>query len=95
MRWGELAGLRRRNLDLNNRTVRIEDLHVHDLRHTGNSYAAETGASLVELMNRMGRSSTRAARIYLHARQERDKQIAATLDTMVKRELKREKRRAK
>jgi integrase len=64
------------------------DLHVHDLRHTGNTLAAEAGASLGELMNRMGHSSTRAARIYLHAREERERQLAATLDKMARRELK-------
>ncbi|WP_431871816.1 tyrosine-type recombinase/integrase [Nocardiopsis eucommiae] len=145
MRWGELAGLRRRHLDLDARTVRVretvsdvgglykgkpkskagyrtvslpelivpdlrrhldefaapgpngfvfvgvrgnqlrrgnfskywadacaavglEDVHLHDLRHTGNTYAAEAGASVRELMRRMGHSSTRAAMIYLHAR---------------------------
>jgi hypothetical protein len=40
-------------------------------------------------MARMGHSSTRAARVYLHARQERDRQLAATLDKMARRELKR------
>jgi integrase len=167
LRWGELAGLRRRNLDLDAGTVRVNEtvyelgplvkgtpkseasnrkvaipdliipdlrrhlkefagsgpdgfvfigvkggqirrsnfskpwaraldaaglprgVHVHDLRHTGNTFAAETGASLAELMSRMGHSSTRAARIYLHARQERDKEIASTLGKMVARELKR------
>jgi integrase len=64
-------------------------LHVHDLRHTGNTLTAEAGASLAELMNRMGHSSTRAARVYLHARQARDQQLAATLDRMARRELKR------
>jgi hypothetical protein len=44
---------------------------------------------LPELMSRMGHSSTRAARIYLHAREERDKQLAATLDKMARRELRR------
>jgi integrase len=63
------------------------DIHVHDLRHTGNTLTAETGASLAELMTRMGHSSTRAAMVYLHARQERDRQIAATLDKMARREL--------
>jgi integrase len=171
LRWGELAGLRRRNLDLDNRCVRIVETvhefgqlvrgtpkseasrrtiilpeliipdlrahldlysapgpegfvftgvrggqlrrsnfskpwaralakaglpagtHVHDLRHTGNTFTAETGASLAELMNRMGHSSTRAARLYLHTRQERDKEIAVTLDRMAKRELKRARQR--
>ena len=48
------------------------EVHVHDLRHTGNTLTAEAGASLAELMSRMGHSSTRAARVYLHARDERD-----------------------
>jgi integrase len=33
------------------------------LRHTGNTLAAMTGASLKELMARMGHSSTKAAMI--------------------------------
>jgi integrase len=41
--------------------------HVHDLRHAGNTLGAEAGASLPELMSRMGHSSARAAMIYLHA----------------------------
>jgi hypothetical protein len=45
--------------------------------------------ALAELMGRMGYSSTRAARVYLHAREERDQQLAATLDKMARRELKR------
>jgi integrase len=65
------------------------DVHVHDLRHTGKTLVAEAGASLPERMSRMGHSSTRAARIYLHAREERDKQLAATVDKMARRELKR------
>lgn len=39
--------------------------------------AAAQGASLKELMERMGHSSPRAALIYLHATRERDKKIAA------------------
>jgi integrase len=63
--------------------VGLPGLHLHDLRHTGNTYAAETGATLRELMNRMGHRSTRAALIYLHARDQRDKEIAAGLNDMV------------
>jgi hypothetical protein len=59
----------------------------------GNTFTAETGASLAERMSRMGHSSTRAARLYLHTRQERDKEIAVTLDRMAKRELKRARKR--
>ena len=35
--------------------------HFHDLRHTGNTWAAGSGANLRELMDRMGHSSMRAA----------------------------------
>ena len=167
LRWGELAGLRRRNLDLDNRTVRVVEtvyeldrlvkgkpkseasirkvvlpgliipelirhletfagqgpdgfvfvgvrggqlrrsnfskpwaralakaglparIHVHDLRHTGNTLSAEAGASLAELMSRMGHSSARAAMVYLHARDDRDQQLAANLDRMARQELER------
>jgi integrase len=57
--------------------VALPDLHFHDLRHTGNTMAAAQGASLKELMERMGHSSPRAALIYLHATRERDQKIAA------------------
>ena len=57
--------------------VDLPELHFHDLRHTGNTMAAAQGASLKELMERMGHSSTRAALIYLHATRERDQKIAA------------------
>ena len=48
------------------------DLHFHDLRHVGGTLAAATGASLKELMARLGHSSTRAALIYQHATRDRD-----------------------
>ena len=41
--------------------------------------AAATGASLRELMERMGHSSTRAALIYQHATRERDEAIATAM----------------
>lgn len=61
--------------------------HLHGLRHTGNTYAAEAGASLRELMNRMGHSSTRAAMVYLHARDEREREIADRLGERAAEEL--------
>jgi hypothetical protein len=59
LRWGEPAGLRRSNFSKPwARALAKAGLpagtHVHDLRHTGNTFTAETGASLAELMNRMG-----------------------------------------
>lgn len=59
----------------------ITDIHFHDLRHTGNTLAAASGANLRELMERMGHASTRAAVIYLHAANERDRQIADAMNT--------------
>jgi integrase len=51
-------------------------IHFHDLRHAGNTLAGEAGASLRELMDRMGHSTTRAALIYQHRTSLRDKMIA-------------------
>lgn len=59
--------------------VGLPDLHFHDLRHVGNTLAASTGASLRELMTRMGHASTRAALIYQHASHDRDNLIARAL----------------
>lgn len=52
---------------------------------TGNDLAAQAGASLKELMARMGHSSTRAALIYLHATSERDHEIAKEISKRVTR----------
>lgn len=69
MRWTEVV-----------RRWATAGFHFHDLRHTGNMLAAETGASTRELMHRMGHSSIRAALIYQHATSERDRAIAAGTD---------------
>jgi integrase len=58
-------------------------LHLHDLRHTGSTWSAQSGATLKELMARIGHSSTRAAMIYQHATRERDQAIAAALDALI------------
>lgn len=63
-------------------------IHIHDLRHTGNTLAAMTGASLKELMACMGHASTKAAMIYLHAAKDRDRKIADALGEIVKEGLK-------
>jgi integrase len=65
------------------RAVGLAGFHFHDLRHTGNTMAAATGASTKELMSRMGHSSPRAALIYQHATQDRDAEIAASLSTVI------------
>ena len=55
------------------------DLRWHDLRHTGATLAAATGATLADLMARLGHSTVHAAMIYQHAAQGRGKEIAAKL----------------
>lgn len=56
-----------------------EDLRWHDLRHSGAVLAAATGATLAELMARLGHSTPAAAMRYQHAAQGRDRQIAKLL----------------
>lgn len=56
-----------------------DDLRWHDLRHSGAVLAAATGATLAELMARLGHSTPAAAMRYQHAAQGRDRQIAALL----------------
>ena len=63
--------------------VGLSDVHVHDLRHTGNTLASQTGATLKELMQRMGHSTVRAALIYQHAAEGRDQKIAEALDGLI------------
>jgi integrase len=58
------------------------DLRWHDLRHTGAVLAAATGASLAELMARLGHSTPQAALRYQHASKGRDREIAAALSAM-------------
>jgi integrase len=58
-------------------------LHLHDLRHTGSTWSLQTGATLKEVMARIGHSSTRAAMIYQHATRDRDQAIAAALDALI------------
>jgi len=61
-----------------------DGFRFHDLRHTGNTLAAATGASTKELMSRMGHASPRAALIYQHATHDRDAVIAAALSDLVR-----------
>jgi integrase len=55
------------------------DLRFHDLRHTGAVLAAATGATLAELMARLGHSTPTAAMRYQHAAADRDRAIAEAL----------------
>jgi integrase len=57
----------------------LPEAHLHDLRHAGLTLAAQSGATLAEVMRRAGHSSSRAAMIYQHAAEGRDAEVAARL----------------
>lgn len=59
------------------------DPRWHDLRHTGAVLAASTGATLAELMARLGHSTPSAALRYQHAAAGRDAEIAEALSLLV------------
>jgi len=58
-------------------------LHFHDLRHTGNTFAAASGAGLKDLMARMGHDSERAAMIYQHEARGADAAITNAIDAHI------------
>ncbi|MFF5402358.1 tyrosine-type recombinase/integrase [Streptomyces misionensis] len=72
--------------------VGIKGLRFHDLRHTGNTLASQTNASTRELMTRLGHSSTRAALIYQHTSDRREREIADGVDEVIVNALKRRRR---
>jgi len=59
-----------------------KDLRWHDLRHTGAVLAAQTGATLAELMGRLGHTTPGAAMRYQHAAADRDAEIARRLSEL-------------
>lgn len=61
------------------------DLDLHDLRHTGASMAGEEGASLAELMHRLGHSTPSMAMRYQHSRIERDRDLGRRLSARAER----------
>ncbi|MCV7348280.1 tyrosine-type recombinase/integrase [Mycolicibacterium rhodesiae] len=58
------------------------DLRFHDCRHTGATWAAQSGATVAELMDRLGHSTPQAAMRYQHAAQGRGKKIAEAMAAM-------------
>ncbi|TXK34878.1 site-specific integrase [Nonomuraea sp. C10] len=64
----------------------LHGVHFHDLRHTGNTLAAQSRASLADLKARTGHDSDRAALIYQHATRDADQRITDALDARVRRE---------
>ena len=70
----------------------LADTHIQDLRHVGNQFTSDAGASLREMMTRMGHSSTRAALIYQDSTTERQREIADQVSKRAKAALKKSKR---
>ena len=58
------------------------DLRFHDLRHTGAVYAAHAGATLAELMGRLGHTTPMMALRYQHVAKDRDTEIARRLSEL-------------
>ncbi|GAA1892273.1 tyrosine-type recombinase/integrase [Streptantibioticus ferralitis] len=60
------------------------NFRFYDLRHTGNTLAADTGAKLKDLMVRAGQSSQKAQLIYQHSTLEHQQRIADDIDAHVR-----------
>ena len=65
------------------RTCGLPPVRSHELRHTGATWAAQTGATTAELMRRLGHASPGAAMRYQHAVDHRDDAIARALDAVL------------
>ena len=61
----------------------LPSMHFHDLRHTAGTIASQQGATMKEVMSRLGHSTTSAAIRYQKAAADRDQLIADKLDDFV------------
>jgi integrase len=61
-----------------------EGFRFYDLRHTGHTLTTRSGATLKDTMVRAGQSTERAALIYQHSDLERQREVAAGLDQLVR-----------
>ncbi len=66
------------------RKAQLPGVHVHDLRHAGLTLAAQSGATLAEVMRRAGHVSVAAAMTYQHAAERRDAEVAEQMTATVK-----------
>jgi len=60
------------------------ELHFHDLRHSGLTWAAAVGASVRELMARGGHATPAMALRYQHAVEDRDRAVAEAMAGLVR-----------
>ena len=64
-------------------SLKLESLRWHDLRHFSGTTAAQTGATLAEIMGRLGHSTSQAALRYQHVANGRDEAIAEAMSNVV------------
>lgn len=62
------------------RGMGLDTVRVHDVRHTGATLAAANGASVADLMNRLGHASANASLRYIHATDEHGRGVADRLE---------------
>jgi integrase len=62
----------------------VTGLHFHDLRGSGSTWAAIAGATLPELMHRLGHKTPTAAMRYQHATSERHREVADRLGALLR-----------
>ncbi|ALC21929.1 phage integrase [Streptomyces pristinaespiralis ATCC 25486] len=62
------------------------DFRFYDLRHTGHTLTIRSGATLKDTMVRVGQSTEKAALIYQHSDTERQREVAAGLDSLMQAE---------
>ena len=65
-------------------SARVTGLHFHDLRGSGASWAAIAGATLPELMHRLGHKTHTAALRYQHSTSERHREVADRLGALLR-----------
>jgi integrase len=62
--------------------IGLPDMTIHTLRHFAGTEAARTGATMAEVMARLGHHSNRAAMLYQHAIDGSDAALAAKLSAL-------------
>lgn len=70
------AGMLQRAFRASARAAGLGEFHLHDVRHSGLTLAAQMGGTTRELMARAGHRTSRAALIYQHAAEERSQVLA-------------------
>ena len=76
-------GVWQKEWDRARRSLDLEYVHLHDLRHVAGTLAAATGAGTKEIMRRLGHATQEAALRYQHATDERDRVLAAGIDRII------------